>query len=190
MCSDQVLLFSSFIVLMSIILVIFWIQCRWCRFLGMVGFIHKLWVSFHSTVYSFAEISLGHVNLIFNCWFSFYLVLLLDYRIAECFAFLVCTKWSNPCIHREHQSGGASTSSINRQASSSENQYQDGICGLQNIGGHIMKIPVVVFQILLCMRLEVRFIKFCILNDEIIKWFSGHPLFSDSIGGLIYLYLY
>ncbi|XP_057824019.2 uncharacterized protein LOC131036200 isoform X2 [Cryptomeria japonica] len=80
--------------------------------------------------------------------------LFINYGIAECFAFLVCTKWSNPCIHREHQSGGASTSSINRQASSSENQYQDGICGLQNIGGHIMKVPVVAFQILLCMRLE------------------------------------
>ncbi|KAF9595323.1 hypothetical protein IFM89_038475 [Coptis chinensis] len=31
---------------------------------------------------------------------------------------------------------------------------QDGMCVLQNIGGHIMKIPLIVFQDLLCMHLE------------------------------------
>lgn len=80
--------------------------------------------------------------------------LFINYGIAECFAFLVCTKWSNPSIHQEHQFIGASTSSINRQHSFQEDQYQEGMCGLQDIGGHVMKVPVVLFQILLCMRLE------------------------------------
>ena len=29
------------------------------------------------------------------------------------------------------------------------------MCGLQDIGGHIMKIPIIGFQVLLCMHLEV-----------------------------------
>ncbi|MCE3216237.1 hypothetical protein HAX54_005666 [Datura stramonium] len=28
------------------------------------------------------------------------------------------------------------------------------MCGLQDLGGHIMKIPIILFQVLLCMRLE------------------------------------
>lgn len=36
-----------------------------------------------------------------------------------------------------------------------EDQSQDGICTLPDIGGHIMKIPIIVFQVLLCMHLEV-----------------------------------
>lgn len=38
---------------------------------------------------------------------------------------------------------------------SSEEQLQDRMCSLQDIGGHIMKIPIIGFQVLLCMRLEV-----------------------------------
>eukprot|EP01018_Ginkgo_biloba_P038266 Gb_01953 [translate_table: standard] len=88
--------------------------------------------------------------------------LFINFGIAECFAFLVCTKWSNPSIHREHHYRGASTSSLGRnqnqmsglQASFEEDHFQGAMCGLQNIGGHVMKVPVVAFQILLCMRLE------------------------------------
>lgn len=35
-----------------------------------------------------------------------------------------------------------------------ENQQSNRICGLQDIGGHVMKIPFVTFQIILFMRLE------------------------------------
>ncbi|KAI3762753.1 hypothetical protein L1987_53194 [Smallanthus sonchifolius] len=37
--------------------------------------------------------------------------LFINFGIAECFAFLVCTNWSNPAIHRNHQSHYASSSS-------------------------------------------------------------------------------
>ncbi|KAK1277487.1 hypothetical protein QJS04_geneDACA019673 [Acorus gramineus] len=89
--------------------------------------------------------------------------LFINYGIAECFAFLVCTKWSNPLIHRQshHRDPGSSSATIIHRGSSSglmfssaEDQYQDRYCGLQDIGGHIMKIPLVAFQILLCMHLE------------------------------------
>ncbi|WVZ64917.1 hypothetical protein U9M48_014364 [Paspalum notatum var. saurae] len=46
--------------------------------------------------------------------------LFINFGISECFAFLVCTKWSNP----------------------------------MDIGGPILIIPIIVFQVLLCMRLE------------------------------------
>lgn len=36
-----------------------------------------------------------------------------------------------------------------------EQQQSNRICGLQDIGGHVMKIPFVTFQIILFMRLEV-----------------------------------
>ncbi|XP_043698396.1 uncharacterized protein LOC122649099 [Telopea speciosissima] len=90
--------------------------------------------------------------------------LFINFGIAECFAFLVCTKWSNPIIHRHSSSSEASSSSttISRYldwnsglvVSSEEDQDQDRICGLQDIGGHIMKVPLICFQIVLCMRLE------------------------------------
>ncbi|KAL5995173.1 hypothetical protein ACLOJK_025231 [Asimina triloba] len=83
--------------------------------------------------------------------------------IAECFAFLVCTRWFNPVIHRHSRlSEPASSSTTIRYldwnsglvVSSEEDQNQGRMCGLEDIGGHIMKIPVVAFQVLLCMRLE------------------------------------
>ncbi|GFZ16150.1 transmembrane Fragile-X-F-associated protein [Actinidia rufa] len=83
--------------------------------------------------------------------------------IAECFAFLICTKWYNPAIHRHsHLREVGSSSSMIRYldwnsgmvVSSDEEQQQGGICNLQDIGGHIMKIPLIGFQILLFMRLE------------------------------------
>ncbi|KAK6148670.1 hypothetical protein DH2020_019582 [Rehmannia glutinosa] len=82
--------------------------------------------------------------------------------IAECFAFLVCTKWSNPVIHRNSRTREESSSSTairyldwnSGLVVSSEDQSQDRMCGLQDIGGHIMKIPIIGFQVLLCMKLE------------------------------------
>ncbi|OVA20434.1 Transmembrane Fragile-X-F-associated protein [Macleaya cordata] len=38
--------------------------------------------------------------------------------------------------------------------SSEEDQYQDRICSLQDMGSHIMKIPLIGFQVLLFMHLE------------------------------------
>ena len=86
------------------------------------------------------------------------------YRIAECFASIVCTRWYNPAIHRNsHIRQTGSSSMIIRYldwnsglvVSSDEDQHQSRLCDLQDIGGHIMKIPLVGFQILLFMRLEV-----------------------------------
>lgn len=37
-----------------------------------------------------------------------------------------------------------------------EDQNQESLCGLPDIGGHIMKIPIIAFQVLLCMHLEVH----------------------------------
>lgn len=90
-------------------------------------------------------------------------VLLSLYRIAECFAFLVCTKWSNPMIHRNSQVRETSSSSNAARyldwnsglMVTSENHTPDRLCCFQDIGGHIMKIPIIGFQLLLCMRLEV-----------------------------------
>lgn len=91
--------------------------------------------------------------------------LFINFGIAESFAFLVCTKWSNPVIHRNSQRREASSSTAivryldwnsGLVISSEEDQYtSDSLCGLQDIGGHIMKIPVIGFQVLLCMRLQV-----------------------------------
>ncbi|XP_051147944.1 uncharacterized protein LOC127263053 [Andrographis paniculata] len=87
--------------------------------------------------------------------------LFINYGIAECFTFLVCTKWSNPIIHGDSQAREEGSSSSIRYLDwnnglvvSSEEQSQDRMCSLQDFGGHIMKIPIIVFQILLCMRLE------------------------------------
>ncbi|KAJ0614916.1 putative transcription factor C2H2 family [Helianthus annuus] len=78
--------------------------------------------------------------------------LFVNFGIAECFAFLVCTNWSNPANHRNHQSHYASTSS----SSSSNIRYLDWNSGLlvssnnihmnresrlQYVGGHITKVP-------------------------------------------------
>ncbi|CAI9266896.1 unnamed protein product [Lactuca saligna] len=88
--------------------------------------------------------------------------LFINFGIAECFAFLVCTKWSNPAIHRDSQTPEATYPSTsvrylnwnNGLMVSSDAISEDRMCGLQDIGGHITKIPIIVFQILLCMHLE------------------------------------
>ncbi|KAL3676773.1 hypothetical protein R1sor_026721 [Riccia sorocarpa] len=97
--------------------------------------------------------------------------LFINFGIAECFAFLVCTKLSNPTIQREaifHSGSGVpssispliSMSSVLPDAANSssstndEDDGSDGMCGRQETGGHLLKIPVLVSQVLLCMRLE------------------------------------
>ncbi|GMH31598.1 hypothetical protein Nepgr_033442 [Nepenthes gracilis] len=89
--------------------------------------------------------------------------LFINFGIAECFSFLVCTKWSNPLIHRNYRTREASSPSTTARfldwtsgfvLYSEEDQNHQGLCGLQDIGGHIMKIPIIAFQVLLCMRLE------------------------------------
>lgn len=124
-----------------------------------MGPVHKLRVSFLLEVilapqfHSYGELHVSE-HLLFLCF----------YRIAECFAFLVCTKWSNPVIHRDSQTREESSSSSairyldwnSGLVVPSEDHLQDRVCGLQDIGGHIMKIPIIVFQVLLCMKLEVH----------------------------------
>ncbi|KAA8529215.1 hypothetical protein F0562_033986 [Nyssa sinensis] len=89
--------------------------------------------------------------------------LFINFGIAECFAFLICTKWYNPAIHRHsniREAGSSSTTiryldwNSGLVVSSDEDQHQSRICSLQDIGGHVMKIPLIGFQILLFMRLE------------------------------------
>lgn len=101
------------------------------------------------------------------CFLSFYHEIdpcLFFHRIAEGFAFLVCTKWYNPAIHRHSHIRESYSSSMNIRyldwnrglvISSDEDQQQSGICDLQDVGGHVMKIPFIIFQILLFIYLEV-----------------------------------
>ncbi|XP_057961931.1 uncharacterized protein LOC131153560 [Malania oleifera] len=85
--------------------------------------------------------------------------LFINFGIAECFAFLVCTRWHNPRIHRHFHIRGPGSSStsiryLDWTSGTDEDQDQSRLCNLQEIGGHIMKIPLIGFQILLFMRLE------------------------------------
>lgn len=142
----------------------FMIYCRWCWCFRLVGFIYQLWVFigfFFPLLFSNHSYLLMLVSL--HAWCSTILSL---YSIAECFAFLVCTKWFNPVIHRQapHREPGSSSTAIRYLdwnsglvVSSDDDQFRGRLCGSQDIGGHIMKIPVVAFQVLLCMRLEVIF---------------------------------
>lgn len=107
--------------------------------------------------------------------------LFINYGVAECFAFLICTKWYNPAIHRHSDATQGSSSSLNirnlnfsssfRYLNSSssirslqwngsifmspeEDDQQGRLCSLQDIGGHVMKIPIIAFQVMLFMYLE------------------------------------
>jgi len=69
-------------------------------------------------------------------------------------------------IHKHPTNGEASSSSAAIRyrdwesglvLPSLEDHEQERLCGLPDIGGHVMKIPLVGFQVLLCMRLEVCF---------------------------------
>ncbi|XP_027363498.1 uncharacterized protein LOC113871023 isoform X3 [Abrus precatorius] len=90
--------------------------------------------------------------------------LFINYGIAQCFAFLVCTKWHNPAIHGGCQIAEPCSSSNTIRyldwsraglvITTNEDGRQNGFCNLQDICGHIMKIPFIGFQILIFMHLE------------------------------------
>ncbi|XP_024522154.1 uncharacterized protein LOC9645394 isoform X3 [Selaginella moellendorffii] len=91
--------------------------------------------------------------------------LFINYAIAECFSFLVCTKWTNTSIRGSLSSSSSSSSKpLERDeslcsASSTSIVLEDegieaGFCGKEDIGGHLLKAPVLISQILLCMKLE------------------------------------
>ncbi|XP_004508572.1 uncharacterized protein [Cicer arietinum] len=87
--------------------------------------------------------------------------LFINFTIAEFFSFLVCTKWSNPVIHRNSGEPSSSSTTVRYLdwnngllVSSEEDQRRARMCSLQDIGGHFLKVPVIVFQVLLCMHLE------------------------------------
>ncbi|KAF7052250.1 hypothetical protein CFC21_060368 [Triticum aestivum] len=114
--------------------------------------------------------------------------LFINYGIAECFAFLVCTRWFNPMIHRPPTHGEASSSSSAIRyrdwesglvLPSLEDHEQERICGLPDIGGHLMKIPLVVFQVLLCMRLEVHAIQIIYYVGNMVE-INGSYLLLDA----------
>lgn len=123
--------------------------CSW-----LVGLVHKFRVSVLHLIFVLLAHCFGHSNIIAKLKFD---------RIAEFFAFLICTKWYNPDIHRNTYTREAGSSSItiryldwNRGLIVSSNEEQRrSRCNLQEIGGHLMKIPLITFQILLFMRLEV-----------------------------------
>ncbi|CAI9266895.1 unnamed protein product [Lactuca saligna] len=109
-----------------------------------------------ATLFTLLKLTAGDIGAL--GWWD----LFINFGIAECFAFLVCTKWSNPAIHRDSQTPEATYPSTsvrylnwnNGLMVSSDAISEDRMCGLQDIGGHITKIPIIVFQILLCMHLE------------------------------------
>ncbi|KAJ7561441.1 hypothetical protein O6H91_03G028700 [Diphasiastrum complanatum] len=91
--------------------------------------------------------------------------LFINFGIAEFFTFLVGTKWSNPSIHRTyHQPQTSEHSPLSRPLQRMESACNTtfgterddigGICGREEFGGHIIKFLVLLFQVLLCMRLE------------------------------------
>ncbi|KAL0430088.1 UNVERIFIED_CONTAM: hypothetical protein Sradi_0634800 [Sesamum radiatum] len=89
--------------------------------------------------------------------------LFINYGVAECFAFLICTKWYNPAIHRRPHLTASTSSSMSFRhlnwsnsvlASPEEDQQENSMCSLQDIGGHVMKIPFIGFQVMLFMYLE------------------------------------
>ncbi|KAH9771997.1 RING-type domain-containing protein [Citrus sinensis] len=87
-----------------------------------------------------------------------------DVATLECFAFLVCTKWYNPAIHRQSciREPSSSTTAVRYLdwsrgivvVGDDDQQQNCRMCNLQTIGGHIMKIPFICFQIMLFMYLE------------------------------------
>lgn len=136
--------------------------CRWPWCFELVGPTYQFWVKHPCSLWSlvfFFYLYLFFIRSILtrssNIFFS---------RIAELFAFLVCTKWSNPAIYQQnHCTGPSSSSQTTRQldwtsglmVSSEEDENEHHMCGTQNVGGHVMKIPLIAFEVFLCMHLEV-----------------------------------
>ncbi|KAK1596775.1 hypothetical protein QYE76_027240 [Lolium multiflorum] len=87
--------------------------------------------------------------------------LFINFGISQCFAFLVCARWSNP----------------------------------MDIGGPVLIIPILIFQVLLCMRLEgtpsnARFIPVRAILFRLIAWSidehskeeEAHLCYTNNIG--------
>lgn len=118
--------------------------------------------------------------------------LFINYGIAQCFAFLVCTKWHNPTIHGNSQITEPCSSSNtirylewSREGiviSTDEDWQQNAFCTLQDIGGHIMKIPFIAFQIILFMHLEGTPSG----AKNIPKWVIFSPLFLLQGAGVLF----
>ncbi|PWZ52487.1 hypothetical protein Zm00014a_001663 [Zea mays] len=142
---------------------------RACIFPDMFGFLFDIlfqlqhfWVAI-SMVFLIAATTFTLLKLSGDVGALGWWDLFINYGIAECFAFLVCTRWFNPMIHKSPTHGEASSSSAAIRyrdwesglvLPSLEDHEQEKLCGLPDIGGHVMKIPLVAFQVLLCMRLE------------------------------------
>ncbi|XP_020974504.1 uncharacterized protein LOC107630405 isoform X4 [Arachis ipaensis] len=88
---------------------------------------------FFITATIFTLLKLSGDLLVLSWWDLF-----VNLAIVECFAFLVCTKWSNLV-----------TSGL--VVSSERNRRPKRMCNMQDI---IMEVPVIVFQILICRYLE------------------------------------
>ncbi|XP_057726667.1 uncharacterized protein LOC130941988 isoform X1 [Arachis stenosperma] len=88
---------------------------------------------FFITTTIFTLLKLSGDLLVLSWWDLF-----VNLAIVECFAFLVCTKWSNLV-----------TSGL--VVSSEGNRRLKRMCNMQDI---IMEVPVIVFQILICRYLE------------------------------------
>lgn len=88
--------------------------------------------------------------------------LFINFSVGQCFAFLVCTKWSNPMIHSHAQTmeSISSTSTVGYLDCTSglivqsDEDQNHRMCCFEDIGGHVMKVLIIVFQIILFMYLE------------------------------------
>ncbi|XP_024972451.1 uncharacterized protein LOC112511182 isoform X3 [Cynara cardunculus var. scolymus] len=140
-----------------------------------------------ATLFTLLKLCAGNIGAL--GWWD----LFINFGIAECFAFLVCTKWSNPAIRRNSQTPEASSSSTTIRyldwnsglVVSSNDISEDRTCGLQDIGGHITKIPIIAFQVMLCMHLEKKpaaasFIPLPIVFSPLLLLQGAGVLFSAS----------
>ncbi|KAL8157436.1 uncharacterized protein LOC141673941 [Apium graveolens] len=122
-----------------------------------------LWIAF-SMIFFIAGTTFTLLKLCDDSELIFWWEIFLNYGFAQLFAFFTCTNWHNPLIHRHSQ---FSTTSSNLaisgyldcysglDLSSNEEHEQSRRHSLQVIGGHVMKVPLIVFQILLFIRLQL-----------------------------------
>ncbi|XP_027361452.1 uncharacterized protein LOC113869359 [Abrus precatorius] len=117
--------------------------------------------------------------------------LFVNFGIAQCFAFLVCTKWHNPTIHEIcHISEHSSSFTVRYLdcdrgivvSSDVEDSQQNTYCNLQDIGGHLMKIPFIGFQLLLFMHLAETPTS----AKNIPMWVIFSPLFLLQGAGVLF----
>uniref|UniRef100_A0A175YFS5 Uncharacterized protein n=1 Tax=Daucus carota subsp. sativus TaxID=79200 RepID=A0A175YFS5_DAUCS len=150
-----------------------------------------LWIAF-SMIFFIAATTFTLLKLCDESELIFWWEIFLNYGFAQLFAFFTCTNWHNPLIHRHSQ---YSTTNSNFAISgyldcysglditSTEGDEQSRRRSLQDIGGHIMKVPLIVFQILLFIRLQVYEDELCIsapaymvflhgLAHELLGWWS------------------